>query len=591
MTPAVAVRLVLTASLVSVAPSAFAEFWPARSGTGRIALHADLVRTLGIAAPSAVPDTAGRLAIPIRLAGDLELFAPRSLFRDLAGGEIRIESPAALRLGGTSVALQGVTLKRGSEERTVTLVGADGRALFEGDHMHFDVDREAGRVRMFNIDLRLTAESAALLGEARYAGIAVGVLELSLDAAIPPGEAPQPTESCSSPVWGAPSNDVELFDIGAVQQVAREGTFPTGRIAVVPAANLRNVGTTDVPWYAKFSGAFPPYGNDQHPFLVWNMYRIANGALEQIGRSPLKHAFLTLNTSCGCGSGHVLFVSCEDTYGSSTNDSVQNLGPREELSAHTGIWQRCGSLFDPDCDGVANPAPPRATVMDRRMAVAESDLRTAGAAYFVDAWYVVRDDVNIFNTMGHRRVTPTGGATWTFSLSGNPYTSGPVIDEWVDPAAPGPAAESVLVETAFGRVKVAVRATDLGEGQWRYDYAVMNLDFDSRLEAFSVPLPAGAVPRNAGFHDADRDAANDWTATVTDDRITWTAPSEAAAQDYSTLLSFRFAVNAIPSAVGGASVKLAPVENRTLVIEPALLGPGTATRRRRYSRTGAASEE
>jgi hypothetical protein len=582
MTRAVAGRLVLTAALAAAVPSAFAEFWPARSGTGRIALHTDLVRTLGIAAPSAVPDAAGRLAIPIRLAGDLELFAPRSLFRDLAGGAIRIESAAVLRLGAASVPLQGVTLKRGPEERTLTLVGADGRALFEGDHMHFDVDRKARHVRMFNIDLRLTAESAALLGAARYAGVAVGVLELSLDAAIPPGEAPEPTEACSSPVWGAPSNDVELLTISAVQQVARVGTFPTGRIGVVPAAMLRNVGTTDVPWYSKFSGSFPPYGNDQHPFLVWNMYRIASGALEQIGRSPLKHAFLTLNTACGCGSGHVLFVNCEDTYGSSTNDSVQDLGPREELSAHTGIWQRCGSLFDPDCNGVANPVPPRASSMDRRMAVAESDLRTPGAAYYVDAWYVVRDDVNIFNTMGHRRVTPTGGATWTFGLAGNPFTAGPVIDEWVDPAAPGPAAESALVETAFGRIKVAVRATDLGEGQWRYDYAVMNLDFDPRVEAFSVALPAGAVPRDTGFHDPDQDPANDWTAAVADNRITWTAPADSAAQDYSTLLSFRFTVNAIPSAVDGSSVKLAAQETRSLVIEPALLGPGTATRRRRY---------
>ena len=27
----------------------------------------------------------------------------------------------------------------------------------------------------------------------------------------------------------------------------------------------------DIPWYTKFSGSFPPYGNDQHPFLIWNM--------------------------------------------------------------------------------------------------------------------------------------------------------------------------------------------------------------------------------------------------------------------------------------------------------------------------------
>jgi hypothetical protein len=578
----IAVRLVFAVAAAAAASSAGAAFWLVGSGTGRITLHADLVRTLGIEARTAVRDGNGRLAIPLRLAGSLELFAPRSLFRDLAGGELRIESPAVLRLGGVDVPLQGIAVRRGPEERTVTLVDASGRPLFDGDQMHFAVDREAGRVRMFNIDLRLTAETAALLGEARYAGIAVGVLELSVDAAIPRGERPEPDGTCSSPDWGAPANDVALVNIGSVQQAAREGTFPTGRIAVVPSAMLQNVGTTDVPWYSKFSGAFPPYGNDQHPFLVWNMYRIAGGAIEQIGRSPLKHAFLTLNTDCGCPAGNVLWTNCKDTYGSGTNDSLQDVGPRDELTAHTGVWERCHSLFDPDCDGVQNAAPPRASAMDRRMAVAENDLTTPGAVYYVDAWYVVRDDTNIFNTMGHRRVAPTGGATWTFGVTAFPFTQGPVIDEWVDPAAPGPLAQSVLVDTGFGRLKLAVRVTDLGSGQWRYDYALMNLDFDARIRMFSVPL-RGALATDAGFHDADQDPANDWILTASK-RIAWRAPSSAAAQDYSTLLSFHFTANASPTPADGSSAKLLSQEATGMVIEPAILGPSRPARARRYSK-------
>ena len=27
----------------------------------------------------------------------------------------------------------------------------------------------------------------------------------------------------------------------------------------------------DIHWYAKFSGNFPPYNNDQHPYLIWNL--------------------------------------------------------------------------------------------------------------------------------------------------------------------------------------------------------------------------------------------------------------------------------------------------------------------------------
>jgi hypothetical protein len=431
---------------------------------------------------------------------------------------------------------------------------------------------------MFNVDLRLTPESARLLGDERYAGMAVAVLELAAPVAIPEGSVEEPDGACTSPVWGAPSNDVALIDIGSVQQMAREGTLPNGRIAVAPSAKLRNVGSTDVPWYGKFSGSFPPYGNDQHPFLVWNMYRVANGAIEQIGVSPLKHAFLTVNTACACASGNILWATCEDTYGTSTNDNIGSLGPRDEVTAHTGVWERCRSWFDPDCNGVENSVPPRANAMDRRMAVAESDLQTPGATYYVDSWYVVRDDVDIFNTMGWRRVTPNPGGVWTFTL-GPGLTTGPVIDQWVDPLAPGPDAQSVLLDTAFGKLKVAVRATDLGGGQWRYEYALMNFDFDPRVKSFSVPLPPGATLTDVGFHDPDGNPATDWPATVAGGRITWLAPpSQAtASQDYGTLFNFRFTTNAAPSAPGGVSLELAFLEARAWRLHPAILGPGTTT--------------
>src|SRR5262245_38550235 len=238
MPRAVKVTLVLAVLVVAGATPGFSEFWTAESGRGSLALHTDLVRTMGIAAPSARVDASGRLAIPFRLSGQLELYAPGSLFRDLAGGEIRLDSPAVLRLGRTRIPLRGLSVRRGPEERTVTVVGTDGRALFEGDHMHFKVDREGGRVRLFNVDLRLTSESASLLGEARYAGVAVAVLELDLEASIPAGSREETNGACSGPNWGAPDNDVSLIAINSVQQVAREGVFPNGRVALAPSAML-----------------------------------------------------------------------------------------------------------------------------------------------------------------------------------------------------------------------------------------------------------------------------------------------------------------------------------------------------------------
>jgi hypothetical protein len=136
-------------------------------------------------------------------------------------------------------------------------------------------------------------------------------------------------------------------------------------------------------------------------------------------------------------------------------------------------------------------------------------------------------------------------------------------------------------------MKLAVRATDLGGGQWRYDYALMNLDFDPRVKMFSVPLPPGAAVTDVGFHDADEDPENDWILTI-GRRVAWRAPSDAATQDWSTLLSFHFTINAAPTAVDGSSAKLRSLEARALVIEPRLLGPGAVTPRpaTRTSRSG-----
>ena len=577
MSRATGILLLLTgigaASATAAVPD---ERWQVESASGRIAFHSELIRDLGIqVSPASAPDANGRLGVAFRASGRIELVAPGSLFQDLADGELRLDSRGILELNGTELALQDVRLRRGAEERTLALLAPDGRPLFEGDYMHFKVDRQAGTIRMFNIDLRLTPDAARLLGDQRYAGVAIGVLELTAPVAIPRGSVETPNGACSNPNWGAPNNDVALINIGSVQQMARLGTFPTGQIAVAPSATLKNVGSTEVPWYGKFSGTFPPYNNDQHPQLVWNMYRIANGAVEQIGVSPLKHAFLTVNSNCGCPSGNILWVTCEDTYGTGTNDSLNDLGPRDEVTAHTGVWDRCGSIFDPDCNGVQNSPPPRTGPMDRRMAVLESDLQIPGAVYYVDSWYIVRDDVNIFNTMGWRTVTPIGGTTWTFTLGGA-LTPGAVIDQWVNPITPGPNAQSVQLDTAEGRLRLAVRATDLGGGQWRYEYALMNFDQDLRVKSFTVPLPAGATPTGIGFHDVDNNAATDWTASVGGGVITWGAPNNAASQDYSTLFNFRFTTNAMPSAPGAVNVPLVFTEAR-LRRSLAILGPGTVT--------------
>jgi hypothetical protein len=335
-----------------------------------------------------------------------------------------------------------------------------------------------------------------------------------------------------------------------------------------------------VPWRAKFSAPGPPYNNDQHPFLIWNMYRVANGAFEQLGASGLKHAFLTVNSNCACAGGNILWVGCEDTYGVGTNDSSGSVGPRKEVRAHTGEWNRCGSIFDVNCDGVPNSAPPFSGPEDkRRLSVLETDLQTPGAQYFWDSWYLVRDDVNIFNTMGYRQVSPVWtGTVWSFGLLTS-LTPGPAIDGWVNPASPGPNADSQRIDTGEGQLTLAVRATDLGGGRWRYSYALMNHDFDRKIRSFALPLPEGAVVTAATFHDSDRNPVTDWVATIKPgEEISWQGPTTPAGRlgallDWGMTNSFSFEVNLAPSPVQGVEARLAVAKAPTSWLRVPILGP------------------
>ena len=564
-------------ALVVAVPLHAEERWDLSAARVSVRFNAGLVRDLGIRlAPRVRLDRDGYALYEVGAEGRMVAVAPGSIFSTVDMGELQLAGGPSLSWKGDAASLRGARVQPGAEPNTFTITGADGSPLFVADHQHWAVDRKVRSLRLFNMDLRLSPELAARLGEPRHAGLSVGTLEVRAAAAIPKGAVEQPFGACVNPNWGNPDNDVSLINLSAVSQQAIGG----GVVAIAPSAVLKNVGVTDVPWQQMFAAPAPPYNADQHPYLVWNMYRVSNGRLEQIGASGLKHAFLTLNNVCGCPAGAILWVNCEDIYSTGTNNSTSSLGPRSEVSAHTGVWRRCGSIFDPNCDNVRDTPPGFTGASDpRRLTVLETDLQTPGAQYYFDGWYVVRDDTNIFNTMAYRTVTPTlGGTTWSFSPLGV-HTLGPVIDAWVNPANPGPNADTRRILTADGKVSLAVRATSVGLGRWRYDYALMNHDLDDMIGSLSVPLPAGAVVTNVTFHDVDRDPTTDWTAKIAPGaQIIWNAPSSPLTpvrfgMTWGLLFSFSFEVNAAPTAPQGTATKLG-VMNRSLgTLTVPLLGP------------------
>jgi len=446
------------------------------------------------------------------------------------------------------------------------------------DHGHYELVDEGEALELRHANLSMTAKMAALIGQPTLAGQVIGVVHLRAPVVSAGSRQPIRGSQCSGPNW--PTDAGFEADVALTAMNAGGGFNPVhflrcqgcdgangGPVVIAPNAKLRNVGSADVPWWRQFTPPQPPYDNDQHPFLVWNLYRLGgDGRFEQIGVSGVKHAFFTVNTNCPCAGGNILWTGCEDTYSAGNNDLGEFLAPRGEIVPAHGLWGRCGSLFDPDCDA-SQEGSVTTDPFDNRLRVMEQDLDPSanpGARYFVESWYVVRGDVDIFNTMGWREVTPTwNGATWEFPVAGD-FSEGPALDAWVDPAALASGEDSALLETPAGRVRISVAVTDLPDGTWRYDYAVMNHDFmqadtagaepdlelvtNVGLNAIEVPRAAAATVTETAFARADRTRGQDWTAAIEPDAVRWENPGDTPL-DWGSAFRFSLVADRAPGPV------------------------------------------
>lgn len=521
--------------------------------------------------------------------------------------ELRDGGPTAI--GDTPIALPALVLRRADGVRSppLSLRTADGGVR------RWNVVDDAGAVwlritqamrspdgaralSLLTSDLRVGPALAAWAGDAAAVGQPFANAELHLPLRLrDAAKSGVAGKSCAVPNWpGTPGfvTDVILTNIDDVDVMrCRNLAAPDepcdgpggapGELVVVPSVTLRNssaANATEVPWYTKFTGNFPPYDNDQHPFLVWNLYRLdADGRIDQIARSGLKHAFATANDACvePCNNQHILGRGCEDLYNSFSNDANAFLSPRREVIPSRGVWGRCGSVFDdgldalgmgtPGCDSAQDAAPANDGYRER-MVVRESDLDPAlhpGADYLVDSWYVVRDDIDLFNTMGSRELAPVwSGTRWDVSGSPPAYTQGSVLDRWLERAPPGVVRQRRLIETAEGRVLVAVRVHRNAEAQYVYDYALMNYDLtrpitsgaepnlqvvrNHGLAQISLALLHGATVDVHDYRDGDASAANDWPGTVGADAVAWEAQDAQAYLEWGSLVTLRLESAAAP---------------------------------------------
>jgi hypothetical protein len=457
-------------------------------------------------------------------------------------------------------------------------IAADGSADLYADALMAVPTADGRALQLLSADLRLGEAVARRLGNTAWTGLTIADVQGRFT--VTPLGVPVPS-SCALPHWpgsggGAYVADLQLDDISA--QMMRCGEpgcsgaactcdGPGGSDAAVvlaPRAELSNTAddngglpctpqdpcSAEIPWNAKFSAPRPPYGNDQHPLLIWNLYRLdADGGITQIGRSGVKHAFVALNTGCDCSDAQILGRGCGDVYASNNNDNNVALGPRSEVVPAQTLWARCGALDDDEavppntdfggCDGVRDPSGN--TVWSQRLTVREAQLDPAqhiGARYLFEAWYLVRDDINIYNSMGFIEVDPQWTGIWNLPrATGSGFRRGAALDAWADTAASGALQQVDSVADARGHLRLATRVQALPGGRWRYDYALMNFDFaettlagiapnerlldSSGIAGVSLALPADARILASAVADGDADAANDWDPQHTAQSLRW----------------------------------------------------------------------
>ncbi len=357
------------------------------------------------------------------------------------------------------------------------------------------------------------------------------------------------TLSTAVPCSAAVGPDVIVGDVTGPSNYTPTGTLDALSLGTTSC----NLGDTWLNWFANVN---------QHPVIGGNLYRykVVGGAgrFEQIGMSWLKHGFYALSQTLCCPScsgtdGTHLGVGCSDPYTSSRNGTQSGLGPRWQVNADTG-----GYTYPP-----ANPGYSGNTA--RRLQFLLTDVEsTAGVRFFGESQYVTPDDAaagNQDNNASWRELSVSGNSTnWSFALTGATMRAQPAVLAWAQ-------CESgvTLTDVDFpseGHLVLGHKVTALGGGQYRYEYALYNMNSDDSVRSFALPIPAGVNVTNIGFHDVpyrngdgpgnvDYDGT-DWSSSLSGGVLRWSTQTlaqnaSANALRWGSTYNFRFDANIAPA--------------------------------------------
>lgn len=388
-----------------------------------------------------------------------------------------------------------------------------------------------------------------------------------------------------------PGYDAQLSEISNARAWGRRGAaYPNGEVGVSFQNQLCNPGTMNIEWRAPMLPDHPKFG-----FLV---VRAVDGRLVQVSDwSYCKHAFYALSSPSVCGgtcqstNGSQLGVSCSDIYSNSNNASRTYLGPPAEIDPWLGTWNPVGSYFDVGdpqsglgpADGVRSLSTSGFDSVKNRVTIREQDLvgATSGSLFF--QIFVICEGEPVANRGDNIRSRPFNlnwsGTSWSASTTGT-STYGSVLSRWTG-------AQLGMGQNGNddGRFEVAVKVSGPVDGKWRYEYAVLNIDNSRGGATFRLPVCDGASVTNLGFRDIDQDPLNNWTASVANGEIVWSAPA-GNPHNWNQLFNFWFDSDVAPVA-GAATIDQArmgagalslTVPTQVPGLQPAVnLGAGCAT--------------
>ncbi len=336
-----------------------------------------------------------------------------------------------------------------------------------------------------------------------------------------------------------PAPDLIAGDHQQMSQLGREGD----EVGLMLQSVCCNHGDEPLDWHGNPSPL--------HPFMVFNLYRISEDRIVQVGSSWAKHAPGPATTADACGYGctvpadpYTLGVGCSDIYSAGYNGTQSVLGPRSEIDPWSGSYDYNNSILNGPLGSV--------TPVDRRLRIHDADLDPSAnpdSDLVVEALYIAHDDPNPGDNMIHEQVSITSGApgqTWQFSLS-DPGQIGPAILAWtgstISQITPGDGSDGMAI--------IAAKAfpLDASESSWRYEYAIWNHNLSRHVGTVEIPIATGVQVSDPYFHAPQIESLGyidlPWQIELDSTAIRWNAPPQNPLR-WGYLYNFAFTSSAAP---------------------------------------------